>query len=482
MRLSEKMERVGIFWSPENPKDHTAGTLFVSTEGKIELRLFGYYETQDYLKKKQPFGLPPMAESTVKDIGRILGIIGGEPLTLEGCYYVRWNSFPIGGVATSVIRAEYAFLGVNFNLDEVITFSKFDFSVEGFGAWLGITGFETDYNYQDESEAKQDDSVVGRIRILYEKPADQTFILSSGLKLSLVFTWSSANLLNLTDAHITQKVYFSLISDKPLPHGRFLELAQQLTDFLRFAIDEPVSIEFMTGYSDQKVRPNSGLIPIKLYYQSNPFDIPEFEIRTHQMLFCYRDVRHQIREILISWLGGYETTEPVFKLYFSTKLNTKTYLENRFLALIRAAEVLHRSKFVGKVMPEGKFEEFRNTVVGDVSDPKLREFLYQKLQYANEVSLRKRLQELIKFVYEFFGEKKEHRMFIDKVVVTRNYLTHFDEQLKNRSAHDADLFYLCQKLEVLIQLYLLKLIGLDEKSIWHIVGSNSMIKFKLKHR
>lgn len=59
------------------------------------------------------------------------------------------------------------------------------------------------------------------------------------------------------------------------------------------------------------------------------------------------------------------------------------------------------------------------------------------------------------------GDKKS---FINKVVNTRNYLTHYDQGLKNQAAGDEELVHIIQKLKLLMEICLLSELGfsLDE--------------------
>ena len=81
---------------------------------------------------------------------------------------------------------------------------------------------------------------------------------------------------------------------------------------------------------------------------------------------------------------------------------------------------------------------------------------------------------------DFFGNSGQRNLLVNSVVDTRNYLTHFDERLANKVARGERLWQLCMKLEALLQMYLLRLIGLDDESIGQITRSNADLHAKLK--
>lgn len=64
-----------------------------------------------------------------------------------------------------------------------------------------------------------------------------------------------------------------------------------------------------------------------------------------------------------------------------------------------------------------------------------------------------------RFPWIDFGGKE----FVNKVVTTRNYLTHYDRSLKDLAASRDDLQKLTLKLELLIKMVLLFELGFEQK-------------------
>src|SRR5215208_7125114 len=64
------------------------------------------------------------------------------------------------------------------------------------------------------------------------------------------------------------------------------------------------------------------------------------------------------------------------------------------------------------------------------------------------------------------GKKKQARAdFIEKVVATRNYRTHFNEELESRAARVEELYPITEKLKHLIEICLLGEIGFEAERI-----------------
>ena len=105
----------------------------------------------------------------------------------------------------------------------------------------------------------------------------------------------------------------------------------------------------------------------------------------------------------------------------------------------------------------------------------------QKLWYANEPSLRARIKKLIRPFGRWFGNRKTREALLNRVVATRNYLTHYDEEsTKERAEGGKDLYEVYRKMKALFQLVTLQYIGFDEEAIDRIVENNSALSETLQ--
>jgi predicted secreted protein len=148
------------------------------------------------------------------------------------------------------------------------------------------------------------------------------------------------------------------------------------------------------------------------------------------------------------------------------------YLEDKFLSTVHAIESYHRRTMKNFELPEKqhkkRIEEILNAVPHEHKD-----WLENKLAYSNEPGLRRRLKEILeKFadvLNDFIPDKD---LFIHKVVTTRNYLIHYDEKLKEQSAKREELYYLTQKIKILIEICLLKELGFTSDNIKSLISRN----------
>lgn len=458
MRLSEPMEEKGFFWLPKEPKKQLPGVIRISESRKVTLEVFCLSDPIQCLISED------------QNPNRIVGIIGNEFITLDECTY--GDRSLQGNILTSTIYAKRAFIGSNYGEEEKITFSKIEFSVEGLDEWLPIFDLQGEYNSKDAS--------MNGISIHYSPPKEIKLNLPDGIRLKFIFLSNTYR--DRTKININQKAYISLISEELQSIECFLKLIFKVHNFLRFAIDETVLIDSITGYSNeitQELEEGKNYeVPIEIYYQSPLHSEERLGIHRPDMLFCYKDVADQVEEILTKWLENYDIYEPTFNLYFASVSSSQKYLEWKFLSLAQGIETLHRRSSQEMEMPEEEFRKIKKNVL-EVTPNEKREWLAVRLKYVNELSLRKRIKQMIQPFKDLFGNGKERDSFIRKVVDTRNYLTHYDSGLETKAANGEDLWRLCMKLEALFQLHFLRLIGMNIESIKSIVNKNSTLRDKI---
>ena len=81
---------------------------------------------------------------------------------------------------------------------------------------------------------------------------------------------------------------------------------------------------------------------------------------------------------------------------------------------------------------------------------------------------------------ELFGTQSARKGFVDRIVNTRNFLTHYDPKSRNRAVtNPEDLLRLYERMEGLLQLHMLKLLGIDDERIKKIATQYRPLKDKL---
>ena len=460
MRIKEEFKESGVFGLPSVPEEKMHGTLSISDGGAIKLELFGVLGT---------FGRHP------KPIERIVGHIEKMGfVTLDDCYCRGVSSYAdtsrtFDDLSKSSIEVMRVFTGVAYREREIPRFDTLTFSIEGIDEWVGISGIEVDHQLEQQAAT-----------ISYKLPENITLKLDNGMELLIAFSWQPPPFSAVPkEAKVSQKTNFHLISRNICELDMFISIANKLTTFLCFAINEIVCLDSMSTVFDtphQDVREGlRKMNSVNIYSHSPSYSEDNPEIYRHNMLFRFEEIQGNTENIINNWIKRYELFASAFHLYFWARRDAYPYLEVRFLSLIQGLEAYHRRASNEKEMDEIEFEKLIENLI-ELCPEERKEWLRGKLRHGNEVSLRKRIKRFIEPFKDLFGNEKKRRKLINRIVDMRNDLTH----PSSNSEYIEDLWVLCQKMEALFQLHFLQLIGFSQEEIRSISWNCSELRQKLQ--
>lgn len=458
MRIKEEYKKSGYFWLPENQDKKVPGTLTISDGGAIELEIVGLFN--DSIK----------ALNGEDDLARIIGHVEKDGLvTLDNCFY-RKKNFAFGGISKSLVHVNRVLSGVAYNKDEEVTFNSVSFSVEGLNEWLGISGISVSYG---------DDFKTATIK--YTPQDEIVYNLNNGFKLHILFGYTLPGIPHLAEAKISQQAYLKLSCEVARELPDFIETLHKITYLLCFAVDTTVTISDVSATSNEIVREiakgKTKPVNIGVYYPSLPFSEQLPQIDIHRMLFLYSHIRGNAEEILNNWLNAYSVIRPALGLYFSAATGTHKYLDGKFLALAQGLETYHRRTSSETLMERGEFRTLLASLIW-LCPKQHRNWLRGQLYHGNEINLGRRIKKIVEPYKSYLGNSKERNILIRGIVNTRNYLTHYSEELEKEAATGAELWVLCQKMEAIFQLHLLQQLGFSESEIQQILTNNYGIKQK----
>ena len=462
MRIKEEIKRNGDFWLPSSPENQVSGTLSISDGGNITLELTESLDSsiQAQLGVTRPDSLNPILGHVEKD----------GPIRLDRCYHTEKKRSIVHGrlMAPDVIRANRAFMGFPYEEDTSPRFNTFSFSVEGIDEWVGISGIEV--NRHSEKRA---------VTISYDEPADISLNLQNKMRLLITFGSKFPGFPNLKSAEVSQKTYFRLISQKARELDDFTSVAQKITAFLCFVMNEIVCLDRMWATSDnlRETLPDgrTALIPVEIYCPSWPYAKNEPAIDEWDMLFKYEDRQNRVESIINKWIDNYKQIAPALDLYFLTKAGTLPTLNMQFLALAQALEAFHLRTSDEKHMNKAECKEICKKMI-EACPEEHRDWFRPKLQRANELTLQNRIEKMIE-PFDCLIDDARRPQLIKHIKNTRNYLTHYDPKLEKKAAKGRVLELLCRKMNALFRLQFLKLIGFDEQEIDDIVDKCKYLKW-----
>jgi len=378
----------------------------------------------------------------------ILGIVqNGKEVTLSNCIGTK---FQVGGLGNSYFKVDQAYIGCHF--PEKITFRVVYVNFNLLNDWANLTGM----SYKRDLKKVIPDihyKVPEPIRIFQNKEFEVYIETIGNFKI---------NRFGQKKAEVSEISYFKVkFLRNEYDIENIFHINYHLRNLLSLATLEPVVPLDFFGYSEaSEVIISHKKIKKKVEIFYKPVLSAKFveEMIPQQMLFNFQEIQVTSQEKIRKWFENAETLKPVFSLYFAVIHNPPPFTEERFLFLIQALEVYHRRTREGKELPEQVHQKRIQQILDAVPQQHI-EWLKGKLEYSNELSLRKRLKEIYEEFLCILNSFMKKGSFINLVVDTRNYLTHYDEGLNESCPRGKELFYLSKQLEIILQLCFLKELG-----------------------
>ncbi len=431
----------GKWWIPDNSEKECCGTLtFTQAEG-ANLNLI------DSLA-----GMENLAKPIHYDI--ILGFTPeGKKVTLYNCFGKTQIS---SGFQTDSYLANIVYVGAHFQKAEDIKFKSLSIKYSHLDEWAGISGFDI-----------QDILKDGQTTIKYKQPSPLEAITKDGRKIIL----STQSILrqqtiDQREASITQETWVRRESPEQSSYTDCFDDMYHIQNFLSLTMMQPVhplSIEGQTESNVETVSGKSYYPPVSILYKSIDSSIVPKSIPSFNMLFTLKQL--DFKTLIPKWFEKRELLQPVCDLYFGTFYNPRMYLQQKFLSLVQALESYHRRVIRNYAWPEEK-HNLRKKEILDSAPKKHRKWLNFVLKHSNEPRLSERLGELL---YNFSKIAdvyiKDKKVFVRRVTDTRNYLIHYDTKLRDKAAKWPELYYINQKLGIIITACLLEQLGITLDNI-----------------
>ncbi len=188
-------------------------------------------------------------------------------------------------------------------------------------------------------------------------------------------------------------------------------------------------------------------------------------------------IKKEVGKLLSNWYLKSDELKTPFQLYFGVLLQTDMPLEFRYLALLQAIESYQRLKKFNKYMSDQTYEPIKSELIKAILDTVTsdhRAALKDRIKYGNEYSLRKRLNMILSSIPKDLKKKitNNDSKFVDKVVTTRNYLTHRDDSDTMNVLDTKGILHASERLKLLLLILFLREIEVDARKIEHVISTN----------
>ena len=271
---------------------------------------------------------------------------------------------------------------------------------------------------------------------------------------------------------LREETCFEIEMEETRPLSAVQEILHACKDLMSIACQRHCNyqrLSVFTGYGPQDTR------------EATFHGVPVFKGRQQlrdpiaaELLFTFSDIKDCPVDVFSSWIAHSKRLAAIRSLYFYA-LYGSTFIEAKFLALMQAVEAFHqRFRDDGVYMNEAEFETKVQVPLCEAIPPCLedshKEALKNRIKFANDYSLRKRVGALI----------ADHQSTLDKVVANaeqfvgpmveqRNLLTHLPPEAVGTQLDSNEWRRYNFILHVLLDMCFLEVMGFADDKIAELV-------------
>lgn len=439
LMLNDAFEATGQWWLPHQPADKLYGTLRYSP-ANIELELSGMLD--DETAKDLAAGSP-----TFKDHPCIHGLTHDH----QKFTILRAHAWSVGSttkyVALHVIAdkhvppiSELKFRQVSFYCQHLELFiARRPFTMENEGQRENFKSCTVKYH--------QPEQLVWRIDEI-----DTTLDFQMAMKLSsnAYEQWHKLH----------AKSFVTITPASPQDLDWFQRHIWRFCYFLTLVTDEVVSPTAIQVFLEGDKYPGWHL------HKAANKRAPG-EKATPLLLFHLAHLVDQFESMLRKWFSVDETMLDAIHLMMDAQRTQDHSTQGRFLLLAHAVEVVSRATTRSEYMTKEDYEKVATTLYGAIpkevgSDHRMS--LKNRIKYGHEYAFHKR----IKVLLESLSDEgrgivcRDPAKFSTGIADTRNYYTHFTDELRPKALPQLAMYWASEKLSFLMRIVLFKYLGIEE--------------------
>jgi hypothetical protein len=445
----------GVWWLPNTPQVKCWGTLTFSPESGCRLEVIGSLGGNgNSFMSDQEFPVI-LGRSTAHN---------GQPITAFDALQI--GSTLTSGISTATYFAHVLAIGIHIE-NESREFTKSRIHLSNIEKWISSNHSITDkFGYEISGiELARDKELDFSTRTLDSRIQSETHHIHRGN--------------GITNREIAVRRFLSITPINPMPISWHIKIAGRISWLISLLMgNASVCDQLVLEGEVLQALPSGNEVREELYVYYQPVgaervsgQAPVVEFATHA-----DRILDDLSRVFDRWFASDSTIEHLVNLLFAVDSRPALFLEFRFLGLVQGLESYHRRKNSEGIMPEVDFKEVYDAVLADFknrfgTDHSLFETLKSRLTYANEISLRRRIQMLLSNIGNeaAISIAEDLKEFSDRIVEIRNYLTHYPPRRHRLKDYSEDLFILILKLKALANLVLLLELGFSEQSavdIW----------------
>lgn len=445
----------GLWWIKGRETEQVGGTLTYDPENGPVLKLLG--TLRDIITSMDmAFGTAEGADlhETVYGVTK-----NGSSITLLHAMNTN-RQLNMPGIANETWKSNLLVIGYHLSDDRTEEiFSKSYLRFEAVEKWLGHKPFTATHHIDEKA-----------LTIRADKPREKHFADHEEFRVTTVGSLYSNN---KPDTRYTIDV-FSQIGVKPRVlkslnwHFKTAAKIQELAALCTGHYLPLTSLELRgpeVGHGGGEMRPVEVHVYARMIHpeeESRPQH--EAPVLTGPELIAFNPGALQV------WFDQYEVFSPAIALFFTVTGQRQMFTNVRFILAIQALEVFHRRTSTAGVMPEREFDAFHEKLVQAIPDPghaNMKQKLGSTCKYLNELSLGQRLRAIVDKLTDDFGLKPPafNKAYLRKLVATRNYYTHFSEELEDIKLDGGGMHWASRRMVLLLTLLFLRRLGIEANKL-----------------
>lgn len=440
----ESFQVIGEWWEKDKTEKVFTGTLSYSPE-KITLELIGadngLFSFEDIKTPMEMYGISVGGESFKINI-----------LAKDG------STYSVPGIPVVVYNVQSFIVGA-YTEEYPEKFDSVIYSCDYLTSWItkGVFYEEIipDRNFR---------------KLEYELPESDTFKVSSINAIIKEYHWGKVKSSDISsyEKSIKHISGFQIKPDEKREFEWFIKTIRFFKSLLSILVDYKTSNEqfILTAFNKKMNRS----IEYKYFEQMKEVGHP---LRKKiAPLFEYEDIKSEFENILNRWFEKEEDLKAIISLHLN-KFESY-YIESKFLTSIQALEIFHRRFYGGNILDRQIYNQASDKIKEFISEElegEVRDFFLAKFKHGNEYNLGKRLRELINKLSQdsklyIIGKSERRTSFLQKLIETRNYLTHYDDSGKTTILkHPYVKYFAVIRMNIILVFVLLKELGIDEELI-----------------
>ncbi len=373
-----------------------------------------------------------------------------ELYTLFKCSICHEDTYDFdkgGATYKYTITAEYLLKGETFTDNSEFKINELFFEFTELDIWT----------YQEILQVSKDNKGGIQVKVAQIPPIPYDF---KEFKLNVQYknNIKNYNFQERNKLELSTICFFKLEFNKPLSFFEVINTIGKIKEFISLFMLQPISISKLNAVSNKDFQIYNKFI--------NPVYKNLLTRNQKEFYISFDEIKDNFQFYLESWIEKYDILKPVINLYFGTLQQTTSY-EVHFLNLVQALEAYHRRTKNNRIWSKEEFKERKDLILENIP-PEYKEWVRGKINYGYEPTLHTRLEELLSPHTELFRDIYNDKASLIKAIKqTRNYNTHFDKDLENKTLRGHDLEVLVNFLKSMIEFYLLQEIGVNEELLLH---------------